>query len=160
MNADKTNLIYYLPGSKERTLLMSSTIKVIKDYAFHSCLNLYEVMIPIGNLVQIGYQSFMNCTHLTRIYLPPSVEIINQQAFEGCINLKCGCVNIPEQVLTNLQKNNIDLSSIGIDQSLLTGYCKEVKCYISFEQLSCNIKPCTASHYFSSLFIVIGSSSR
>ena len=149
MDNTKSDLIYYLPGSKEKTLLLSSTIKVIKDYAFYSCTNLYEVFIPIGNLEQIGYQSFMNCSHLTRLYIPKGVKIINDDAFKGCNNLKCGCVNIPDEFLENITK-------IGIQDYLVSDYCKNTDCYISFDKITCNSKPMLC--YSTMLFIILGTS--
>ena len=152
MNENKTSLIFYLPASKEKTLLLSSSIEVIADYAFTSCTYLYEVLIPVGNLRQIGYQSFMNCTRLTRLYLPSNVQQIGKDAFKGCDQLKCSCVSIPEEVLSK-----VNLTDIGIAESLINGYCPDDSCYISFDKLSCKVFVHPFHLYSAGLFILIGS---
>ena len=154
LDSDKTKLIYYMPTAKERTLLLSSTISEIADYAFHSCENLYEVFIPFGNLKKIGFQSFKDCIHLTRLVLPSTVETISDGAFLGCNSLKCGCVEIPDEVLNRI---NNKLENISLSQDLFSDMCKERICYVSFERLSCNSQSFGGSYLSTSILIFLTS---
>ena len=135
MNANQTDIIYYLSNSKEKTILLPSSIVKIADYAFQHANYLNEVLIPSGSLNEIGYRSFYGCSQLRRIIIPKSVTRIQEEAFEGCNMLQCGCVIIHEDVI-NITLN-LNLTKIGINNELVNGYCSSINCPISFNEISC-----------------------
>ena len=61
--------------------------KWIRDYAFRSCSNLKNIVIP-DSVARIGYSVFEECTDLTKITISDSVTEIGGYAFRGCNNLK------------------------------------------------------------------------
>lgn len=61
--------------------------KLIRDYAFRSCSNLKNIVIP-DSVARIGYSVFEECTDLTKITISDSVTEIGGYAFRGCNNLK------------------------------------------------------------------------
>lgn len=66
----------YIPGN----------IKVIGDYAFHSCDHLTGVEMEEG-IEKIGKEAFSNCSSLPEIILPASVKEIEERAFSMCDSL-------------------------------------------------------------------------
>ena len=56
----------------------------------------YSIPVTVTN---IGKGSFANCTAITSIIIPASTSSIENDAFNGCINLT-GTVNIPEGIST------------------------------------------------------------
>ena len=94
-----------------------------------SCENIYEVLFPIGKLSKIGYQSFKDCTQLRRLVLPPSLYEVSDEAFLNCKKLKCGCVDVPEDVIPKLKDK--------LSPEILEDYCRERDCYVSFDRFTC-----------------------
>ena len=126
LNANHTEILFYFPTSKQKTIILPKYVEQIPDYAFHSCHNIVEVYFPNGNCKSIGYQSFINCTKLSRVILPESLQIIQNDAFSFCNNIKCGCFEIPLKLRTKFQWDKI-----GINSYLYNDYCISKKCYIS-----------------------------
>ncbi|MDE6473532.1 MAG: leucine-rich repeat domain-containing protein [Clostridia bacterium] len=58
-------------------------VKIIGDFAFDYCVNLYDIEIPDG-VTEIGKSAFYHCSGLTEIVIPNSVTIIGQYAFREC----------------------------------------------------------------------------
>ena len=54
-----------------------------------------DVTIPVG-VVEIGTESFLNCTGMTSVTIPDGVREIGVRAFEGCTNLTS--ITIPASV--------------------------------------------------------------
>ena len=99
------------------TIIFDGEITEIGYYAFHSCNNLTDVVIP-NSVTVIGGASFAFCSGLTSINIPDSVVTIDTAAFSHCANLTSVTVS-----------NNI--SSIGLQafvecDALSEFYCKAV----------------------------------
>lgn len=107
-NKDKTELIKYPVGNKNRSytipdsvksigikalestelnsITIPSTVTSIGDYAFCSCHNLTNISLP-KNLTKLGNAAFINCTNLTSMSIPEGITNIGYQEFGGCTNL-------------------------------------------------------------------------
>ncbi|MEE1175639.1 MAG: leucine-rich repeat domain-containing protein, partial [Paludibacteraceae bacterium] len=71
------------------------TVTVIGKFAFKDCSNLTNIEIP-ESIESIGGSAFEGCSNLTNIKIPESVKSIGGSAFEGCSNLTN--IVIPENV--------------------------------------------------------------
>ena len=69
---------YYL---KEVTF---GKVGVISNGAFHSCQALTQIDLKGSGVREIGEVAFSNCTALTKIFLPASVEKIEESVFGYC----------------------------------------------------------------------------
>lgn len=69
------------------TYTISSTTRLIADYAFYGCNNMTLIVLP-DNVEKIGYGAFYKCAALASISVPQTVKEIGQQAFLGCTSLK------------------------------------------------------------------------
>jgi hypothetical protein len=71
-------------------------VKTIEDYAFAECMSLESISFecmhsgddPTLGLKRIGMNAFRNCSDLSSINIPETVEYIGNQAFRGCSGLK------------------------------------------------------------------------
>ncbi len=71
-------------------------VKTIEDFAFAECTGLESISFecmhseydPSAGLKRIGMNAFKNCTDLSSINIPETVEYIGNQAFRGCSKLK------------------------------------------------------------------------
>ncbi|WP_314281038.1 leucine-rich repeat domain-containing protein [Capnocytophaga leadbetteri] len=73
---------YYL---KEVTF---GKVGVISNGAFHSCQALTQIDLKGSGVREIGEVAFSNCTALTKVFLPASVEKIGDSAFGYCKSLQ------------------------------------------------------------------------
>ncbi|KAL7523190.1 hypothetical protein ACHAXR_000062, partial [Thalassiosira sp. AJA248-18] len=64
-----------------------STLSKVGDWAFHSCINLSEVVFNEG-LQTIGLRAFHNCKSLERIKFPSTLSKVGNGAFCYCNNLR------------------------------------------------------------------------
>ena len=71
------------------------TVKGIDDNAFNNCTKLTSVTIP-NSVESIGSKAFNNCTKLTSVTIPNSVESIGSKAFYNCTSL--GSLTVPKSV--------------------------------------------------------------
>jgi len=79
-----------------RSIVIPKRVKTIEDYAFAECTALEDVRFecrrvgkePIAGVKRIGMNAFLNCTAITHIELPETLEYIGNQAFQGCSSLK------------------------------------------------------------------------
>ena len=121
------NYKHYIPGK----------VTNITSYAFYDANNLLEVIIPDGSLSSIGYQAFKDCANLVRLYLPDigadTKVDIQDDAFDGCTNLRCGCVRVP-----NAYKSEA-ISKGKIPANVLNEACESTLCIVAFEKLSCKL---------------------
>ena len=147
LNRDRTKIIYYLPTSQQQTIIIPYSVKTIADYAFHSCHYIEEVFIPEGYLESIGFESFKNCTRLSRVILPTSLEYIYNNAFESCKRLQCGCFTVPDVVIDKIEWNKT-----GVPSSIYGDYCLSQKCYINHIRITCEYKSTNSIHV--SLFYI------
>ena len=144
---DKTVLICYPAGKKDKNYKIPDSVTSIGRYAFSGCESLVSVTIP-SSVTSIGDNAFEGCTSLTSITIPNSVTYISDDAFSGCTSLKSvaipnsitsigdsafgGCANlssitIPSSVTSIGNwafKDCTSLASVTIPSSVTeTGYC-------------------------------------
>ena len=67
-------------------VVIPNTIKIIKSGVFTNCINLTTVTIP-NSMTRIGAYAFNQCTSLTTVTIPNSVRFIGGYMFNGCTNL-------------------------------------------------------------------------
>ena len=99
MNNPSTELIYYIPNKKPISFEVPNTIERIRSYAFLSATNIWEIIIPKGELIEIGYQAFANCTSLRKLNLPSTLITIQDEAFLNCNNIVCGGLQLNNESL-------------------------------------------------------------
>lgn len=74
-------------NSNIKSLTISDSIRVIRDYAFLNCENLKEV--DFGNGIQdIDASAFENCVKLEKIILKDGVKNLGARAFKKCSSVK------------------------------------------------------------------------
>ena len=94
-NKNKTTLICYPVGKKDKNCTIIDGVASIDDYAFQNCTNLTSVTIPDG-LTNIGDSAFEGCANLADIMIPDGLTNIGQLAFKDCIGLTT--ITIPDSV--------------------------------------------------------------
>ncbi len=82
-----------------REIVVSTGVTRIGNYAFYNCYQARSVQLP-DTLASIGTGAF-HSSSLTQLYLPDSVERLDERAFEGCfalteIRLSRNITQIPE----------------------------------------------------------------
>lgn len=77
------------------TIIIPGNITEIGFGAFNNCSNLQSINIP-DNVTKIGKESFWNCTNLKSINLPDNITIIEDYAFLNCTNLQS--INLPNNL--------------------------------------------------------------
>ena len=92
---DKTTIIRYPAGKKDKNYNIFNTAKYIENDSFGDCTNLVSVTIP-NSVEGIGDNAFSGCTSLTSITLPGSVTYIGNNAFSGCTSIRS--ITIPNSV--------------------------------------------------------------
>ena len=87
-----------------RSVTIPKSVRTIEDLAFAECTGLEEVIFECrhadaasqSGVRRIGMNAFRNCTSLSRMDLPDTVEFIGNQAFQGCKRLRS--LMIPQSV--------------------------------------------------------------
>ncbi|MBQ7761510.1 MAG: leucine-rich repeat protein [Clostridia bacterium] len=87
---------------------IASTIKTIENDAFSNCRSLSSVIFETGALKTIGKSAFMHCTSLLYVTLPPSLEHISENAFIQSGNLHLVYVPKSVKVIENFAFNICD----------------------------------------------------
>lgn len=72
---------------EEITFAKDSSLKIIHQFAFSNCSNLYSIVFPEG-LETIDYNAFYGCNMLKEVYIPSSVTKMGANVFEDCNSLK------------------------------------------------------------------------
>ena len=85
-NKDKTAIIRYPAGKKDKNYTIPGSVTSIGSWAFSSCTSLTSITIP-NSVTSIGNCAFYYCKNLTSITIPDSVISIGDGAFEYCTNL-------------------------------------------------------------------------
>ena len=117
-NKNKTTLMCYPAGKKDKNYSILDSVTEIDGHAFKGCTSLCAVTIPDG-VMCINDGTFMNCTSLTSITIPNSVTSIYEDAFKGCASLIS--ITIPDSVTSigsNAFINCKSLTNIKISDSL------------------------------------------
>ena len=94
-NKDKTAIICYPAGKKDKNYNMPDSVTSMGVYAFSGCTNLTNITIP-DSVTGIGDSAFSGCTSLTGITIPDSVEFIGYEVFLDCMNFTS--ITIPSSV--------------------------------------------------------------
>ena len=79
-NKDKSELILYPEGKRDKQYSIPNSVTSIGDYALYDCTSLTSVTIP-NSVTSIGYYAFLGCTSLTSIVIPESVKSIEEYAY-------------------------------------------------------------------------------
>lgn len=66
--------------------MISDNVKAIGANAFDNCSELSEIKLP-ASLNVICDEMFSGCTSLTSVVIPDSVTAIHKGAFSGCANI-------------------------------------------------------------------------
>ena len=94
-NKDKTVLIRYPAGKKDKNYKILDGVTGISNYAFEDCAYLTNIIIPTS-IESISECAISRCASLTSITIPDSVTSIDLYAFSGCTSLKS--ITIPDGV--------------------------------------------------------------
>ena len=94
-NKDKTTIICYPDGKKDKSYKMPDSVTCISESAFSNCISLTSITIP-NSVTSIGKWAFYGCTSLTSITIPNSVTSIGISAFLECTSLTR--ITIPNSV--------------------------------------------------------------
>ena len=86
-NKDKTLIICYPAGKKDKTYNIIDGVTSIDEGTFGGCESLTNITIP-DSVTSIGHSAFNGCTNLTYMIIPDSVTSIGYWVFMGCTNLK------------------------------------------------------------------------
>ena len=88
---------------------IEETVEEIGEGAFNRCPNLANVTIKEG-VTTISDYAFQS-TAITEITLPATLTSIGNQVFDNCSSLT--------KIYINLPKNAIDVSNVGVDESII-----------------------------------------
>lgn len=73
-------------GSKLKKIKLPSSVRALENAVFHSCKELEEV--DLGEIVEIGEECFVDCIHLTKLYIPKNILYFHRDNLYGCTRLK------------------------------------------------------------------------
>ena len=73
-------------GTKLKKIKLPSSVKTLENAVFHSCEDLEEV--DLGNLVYLGDECFVDCIHLTKLYIPKTILYFHMNNLYGCTRLR------------------------------------------------------------------------
>ena len=77
------------------TIVIPSGVTKIQTSTFANCSNL-QTISGLENVNSIGQKAFYQCTSLTEVTLPDTLEIVPIGAFQGCTNLTS--ITLPQNV--------------------------------------------------------------
>ena len=83
-NKGKTRIFLSLQANNPINITLPSTLTEIHPYTFANCSTIQHVTIEGSSLYKICLGAFENCTSLSSINFPDSLEIIERSAFENC----------------------------------------------------------------------------
>lgn len=83
---DEIGVNFFYGCDKLSNVILPSSIKDIKDFAFEGCSSLISLALP-PNMVKIYGRTFKGCSSLTSLTFPPSLQEIGFESFYGCSGL-------------------------------------------------------------------------
>ena len=94
-NKDKTTIMCYPAGKKDKNYKILDGVTEICTSAFNGCSSLTSITIP-DSVTEIGVSAFSGCSSLTSITIPDSVTRIDMSTFRGCSSFTS--ITIPDNV--------------------------------------------------------------
>ena len=94
-DVDKTAIICYPAGKKDKNCKILDGVTFIDRFAFSGCTNVTSITIPVS-VTSIDKYAFSGCLSLKSITIPVSVTSIDKYAFRGCSSLTS--ITIPNSV--------------------------------------------------------------
>lgn len=85
-NKDKSILLYYPTGKKDREYSVPNGVTRIQSDAFSNNIYLTSIILPDG-VTDIGYSAFVYCENLESLFLPDSVSSVGKEPFSFCKKL-------------------------------------------------------------------------
>ena len=128
MTADRKELIACL--TNKRYVLVPSTIKVIRDYAFNGCKSIKQIFLPDG-LTDIMYSAISDCASLSELTIPSSVRVIHRGFLSECGNFKRLIIQSKDvwfEDNTSFYKSE-SISQIIVPQEVKESFCKNFPNY-------------------------------
>ena len=117
-NKDKTTIIRYPEGKKDKNYKILDSVTNMDEYTFCNCISITNVTIPNG-VTQISNDAFGGCVSLKTVTIPDSVMWIGTNAFSNCSSITS--VTIPNSVTStgdSIFKGCVSLTSVTIPSSL------------------------------------------
>ena len=74
-------------GSKIETITFPTSLETIEDWSFCGCYDLQTLDIP-DSVTEIGEFAFKWCKNLSQVRLPNDIKTIKEQTFSGCDKIK------------------------------------------------------------------------
>ena len=96
-NKDKTTIICYPVGKKEKNYKIIDGVANIGTAAFHGCKSLTSITIPSG-VTEISKFAFNECTNLESVTIPDSMKNIGSAAFQSCKSFTS--IMVPDSVIS------------------------------------------------------------
>lgn len=94
-----------------------TSVKDIDGGCFNDCSKLTSITLP-ESIERIYYWAFRNCLRLTSINLPEYVVVIGEEAFSGCTQLKSVSIANPDPQSINIQ--NDAFKNVSFKNAVLT----------------------------------------
>ena len=114
-NKDKTVIIQYPAGKKDKSYKIPDGVTSISGDAFKYSANLTSITIP-GSVKYIGDSAFYNCASLTSITIPKDVTNIGDLAF-------CGCTSLTEIKVAAANSSFVSLNGVLFSKDKTTLIC-------------------------------------
>lgn len=132
-NKDKTRLLCYPQGKKDKTVKIPDSVQVIRGKAFHCNRNIEKAVLP-KSLQKIGGNAFSWCENLKSVKIPGKNVVIGPLAFGCCqllsqVELGNGVRQIKSDAFydTKLKEIHIPASVEKIGRDALGKWCERTK---------------------------------